>query len=324
MFTDKDWMLYQMVGKFRQSGHRSEVILLALLTSSWLLGCGSTKQNIATEQLLMSNAVDSTVAKLDFSPLSFRKVYLDTTYVNKPSIVASATQQPIAIDSNYLISSLRQQMFAAGVYLVDTKEEADIIAEPRVGALGMDGHDVTYGMPASSALSSASSAVAGAPIIPAIPEISVARKEDRAGAAKLAVFAYDRKTRQPYWQSGVARSNSDSKATWILGVGPFQRGSIRGGTEFAGSKVASNMTPAIEDHESLEQYLSSRTFESQQASVKQASHEQAASAPTPAATPAATPAGASAGASAATPACTPAGTPAATSSPPSGNKPPPN
>lgn len=267
-------MLYQMVGKTRHTGRNSGILFGAVLAGACLMGCGSTKQNVATEQLLMSNAVDATVAKLDFSPLSFRKVYLDTTYVNKPSIVASPTQQPIAIDANYLISSIRQQMFAAGVHLVETKEEADIIAEPRVGALGMDGHDVTYGMPASGSLSVASSAVAGTPLIPAIPEISLARKEDRAGAAKLAVFAYDRKTRQPFWQSGVARSNSDSKATWILGVGPFQRGSIRGRTEFAGSQVASSTSPAIEDHESLEQYLSSRTFEPQTPQVKQVTHEE--------------------------------------------------
>jgi hypothetical protein len=267
-----------MVGKSSQRGKLTEAILLILLASSMPLGCGSTKQNVATEQLLMSNAVDATVAKLDFTPLALRKVYLDTTYVNKPAMVASASPQPIAIDSNYLISSVRQKMFASGVFLVDTKEEADIIAEPRVGALGMDGHDVTYGMPASSALSSATSAVAGAPLIPAIPEISVARKEDRAGRAKLAVFAYDRKTRQPFWQSGVARSNSDSKATWVLGVGPFQRGSIRGGTEFAGSRVASSTLPAIQDHESLEEYLSSRTFESQSPSVKHAGHEESSSA----------------------------------------------
>jgi hypothetical protein len=265
-------MLYHMRGLANQLRTPKAIALAVVFACSLLPGCGSTKQNVATEQLLMSNAVDATVAKLDFSPLTMHKVYLDTTYVNKPAIVASPTQQPMAIDSNYLISSIRQQMFAAGVQLVDTKDEADIIAEPRVGALGLDGHDVTYGMPASSALSTASSAVAGTPFIPAIPEISVARKEDRAGAAKLAVFAYDRKTRQPYWQSGVARSNSDSKATWILGVGPFQRGSIRGRTEFAGSQVATTSLPAVEDHDSLERYLTGRTFESE-SPIKTAGHE---------------------------------------------------
>lgn len=224
-------------------------------------------------------------------------------------------------------------MFAAGVHLVDSKEDADIIAEPRVGALGIDGHDVTYGIPASSALSSASSAVTGTSLIPPIPELSMARKEDRLGAAKVAVFAYDRKTRQPIWQSGVAQSNSDSKATWVLGIGPFQRGSIRSGTQFAGSKVGPKKTsPAIQDHESLEEYLSSRVFEPESPLVKHASHEQngfattkstAAQAPetTPAATPAVTPPQATTPPAGAPPPTAPAATPPATT-PPAATPPP--
>lgn len=301
-------MLYQMSGFTRLRSTLVRIdgpILLSfcllsfcLLSFCLLAGCGSTKQNTATEQLLMSNAIDATISKLDFSVLTDKKVFLDTTYINKPPMVAAPVPPPMSIDANYIVSSIRQQMFAAGVHLVDAKEEADIIAEPRVGALGLDGHDVTYGIPASSALSSASSAMTGTSLIPAIPELSMARKEDRLGAAKVAVFAYDRKTRQPIWQSGVAQSNSDSKATWVLGIGPFQRGSIRSGTQFAGSKVGPSTTsPAIQDHESLEEYLSNRVFEPESPLVKHASHEQnglekksdAPNAQAPSSTPAATP-----------------------------------
>ena len=77
------------------------------------------------------------------------------------------------------------------------------------------------------------------------------------------MFAYDRKTREPYWQSGIARSNSNSKATWVLGIGPFQRGTIHSGTQFAGSQVhvLPTRTPdELTDQEGLEQYLSSQTF----------------------------------------------------------------
>lgn len=338
-------MLYQMSGFTRLRSTLVRIDTLILLWLCLLSGCGSTKQNTATEQLLMSNAIDATISKLDFSVLTDKKVFLDTTYINKPPMVAAPAPPPMSIDANYIVSSIRQQMFAAGVHLVDAKEDADIIAEPRVGALGLDGHDVTYGIPASSALSSASSAVTGTSLIPAIPELSMARKEDRLGAAKVAVFAYDRKTRQPIWQSGVAQSNSDSKATWVLGIGPFQRGSIRSGTQFAGSKVGPSTTsPAIQDHESLEEYLSSRVFEPESPLVKHASHEQnglattknnsaaasATQAPesSPAATPATTPsattppannptAGAPSTTSATTsPATTPPASPPPTTTPP--------
>ncbi len=201
-----------------------------VLAAGLLTGCGTTKTFTATEQLLLSDAVDATVSKIDFSPLAGKRVYLDSTYLK-------TVKSTLLVDSDYVISSLRQQMVGAGVLLVEARDEADIVAEARLGALGMDGHNVVYGVPASSALSSASAAISGTPVLPAIPEISVARREGRLGAAKLAVFAYDRESRQPYWQSGIAKSTSNAKDTWLLGVGPFQRGTIYNGTRFAGSRV---------------------------------------------------------------------------------------
>lgn len=212
--------------------------LLACILSC--VGCGTTKSYTATEQLLLSDAVDATVAKLDFTPLTAKRVYLDSTYLK-------TVKSPLLIDSDYVISSLRQQMVSAGVLLVEGREEAEIVAEARMGALGMDGHNVIYGIPANNSLSTASAAVGGSPLLPAIPEISLVRREGRQGTSKLAVFAYDRETRQPYWQSGVARSTSDSKDTWVLGVGPFQRGTIHDGTRFAGGNVLEETDPETEN-----------------------------------------------------------------------------
>ena len=212
--------------------HISRRILSVLGLLLLLTGCGATKSYTATEQLLMSDAVDATVAKLDFEPLTAKKVYLDTTFLK-------TQKSPLLIDSDYVISSLRQQMMAAGVQLVENREESDLIAEARMGALGLDGHNVTYGLPASNVLSTATSAFASAPVLPTIPEISIARREAKSGAAKLAVFAYERETREPFWQSGIARSSSNARETWFLGVGPFQSGTIYNGTRFAGDKLAS-------------------------------------------------------------------------------------
>lgn len=193
-------------------------------------GCGTTQSYKATEQLLMSDAVDATIAQLDFEPLSGQKVYLDATYLK-------TLKSPFLIDSDYVISSLRQQMLAANILLVEQREQADLIAEARIGALGLDGHNVTYGVPASNAISSASSVFANAPVIPRIPELSLARREAKQGAAKIAVFAYERDGRRPVWQSGIAQASSSAKDMWILGVGPWQSGSIYEGTRFAGSKI---------------------------------------------------------------------------------------
>lgn len=224
---------------FAESTHvKRSHLWVCRLASSWLAcallclvaGCGTTRSFTATDQLLISDAVDATVAKIDFSPLTGKKVFLDTTYSKMLKAPSNL------LDTDYVISSIRQSMVAENVLLVETKDEAELIAETRVGTMGLDGHNVTYGVPASSALSGAG-AIAGASI-PALPEMSVGRREAKLGAAKVAVFAYVKKTHEPYWQSGIARSTSTSRDTWLLGIGPWQAGTIYEGTRFAGDRTS--------------------------------------------------------------------------------------
>lgn len=216
--------------------------LFAIAISALLLfaGCGTTKSFTATEQLLMSDAVDSTIAKLDFRALEGQKVFLDSQYVIAAGKVIPGVAMPVnLINSDYVISGLRQQLTAAGCLLVDTREQSDIICEARCGALGTDGHSMTYGLPANNFLSSASTVLPGTPSLPTIPEISVAKREMKSAAAKISVFAYDRETREPLWQSGIAQAGSSARDTWILGVGPLQKGNIYNGTRFAGKRLNS-------------------------------------------------------------------------------------
>lgn len=221
----------------RRSAGMLFVCILACFT-----GCGTTKSYTATDQLLLSDAVDTTISKLDFEPLKGQKVYLDVTYFK-------TQRSSVLVDSDYVISAIRQQMVSAGVKLVESRDEGDMIAEARIGALGLDSHAVTYGVPASNALATASSVFVNAPAVPSIPEMSFARRESKSGAVKVAVFAYDRETREPIWQSGIARSDSNAKDTWVLGVGPFQRGTIYSKTRFAGNKLnATEMLQLEEDN----------------------------------------------------------------------------
>ncbi len=234
-----------------------------LICASLLLiggGCGTTKTMTATEQLLMSDAVDSTISKLDFSPLAGQKIYLDTTYVS-----AAGKAPNTFINSDYVISSIRQQMTAAGCMLVDVRDTAEIICEARCGALGIDGHSVIYGMPANNSLATAASVISGTPSLPSIPEISLAKREMNSAAAKVAVFAYDRQTREPIWQSGISQAGSNSRDTWVMGIGPMQSGTIYNGPRFAGRRMfqpsgtSSNSTVAT--HLNGVDYRGKHTFE---------------------------------------------------------------
>lgn len=199
---------------------RAGVVLLLLAPA----GCGTTKSQLATEQMLASDAVDRSVAELNFEALAGKKVYFDTQYIRNVKGAGF-------VNADYIISSLRQQMFAYGCLLQENESDADIVVEGRVGVLGIDDHEITYGVPASGSLSNAASAVPGAPNMPALPELSLAKKNEQVGASKIALFAYERETRYPVWQSGVTTSMSDSNAMWLFGAGPFRRGTIYDGVQ---------------------------------------------------------------------------------------------
>jgi len=178
----------------------------------------------------MSDAVDKSVAQLDFRPLTGRKVYLDTSYLRH-------VKGEGFVNSEYVTSALRQQIVAAGCLIQDSATEADVIVEARIGTLGKDDHRVTFGIPENNAFAAAVSLIPGAPTISSIPEIALARREAREAAVKVSAFAYDRNTRHPIWQSGVDRATASARDTWVLGVGPFQGGSIREETTLAGSQL---------------------------------------------------------------------------------------
>lgn len=193
-------------------------------------GCGTTKSQTGTEQLLASNAVDLSIAQIDFTELADQKVYLDTTYLKNIKGIGF-------VNADYIISALRQQLASSKCLLQDNRDDADFIVEARVGALGGDHHDVTYGLPASNLLSTAASIMPSMPSVPSIPELSIAKKSDQSAAAKIAVFAYHRETKEPVWQSGIAQARATAKDVWIAGAGPFQSGTIHDGPRFAGGDV---------------------------------------------------------------------------------------
>lgn len=193
-------------------------------------GCGTTQQRTGTEQLLLSDSVDRTVDQMNFGVLSGRKVYLDTTYL-KP------IKGVMFVNADYIVSALRHKLTTSGCLVQGKPDEADYILEARVGALGTDSLEVTYGLPASNALSQAASVVSSAPVVPTIPEVSVGKRNASMSTAKIVAFAYHRESGTPVWQSGSAISKSDSKDTWVMGAGPLQRGSIHNGAKFAGMTI---------------------------------------------------------------------------------------
>jgi Family of unknown function (DUF6655) len=188
-------------------------------------GCGITRSSdtarTATEQLLISDAIDRAVQSMNLRPLAGQTVYLDESKVTD------------VVDRNYYLSTLRQQLLANGCELREKREDADFVVEARAGAIGTDRNDLLFGVPSTT--------VPAIPLLQpvpaAIPEIPIAKRKDQRGIAKIAVFAYHRATGAPVWQSGIVRQESSANDVWILGAGPFQRGTIYDGTAFAGTAI---------------------------------------------------------------------------------------
>ena len=205
--------VFVAAGPARRSGPTALALTVCLLAA----GCGINKSRLATEQLVVSDAVDRAVSEIDFSPLSGRKIYFDTKYLES---VKSGTTGNI----EYVISSLRQQMAAYDCRLQEKPETAEFVVEARVGVLAHDGHEVTYGIPGTAAFTTATVLMASPVAAPAMPELSLGRRNHQQGTAKIGVFAYDRLTREPVWQAGLAKGASRARDLWLFGLGPFERG----------------------------------------------------------------------------------------------------
>jgi uncharacterized protein DUF6655 len=202
--------------------HRLLFAASLTVTALAVAGCGTTRSSdttrTATEQLLISDAVDRAIQSVSFAPLAGQTVYLDDSKLSD------------VVDKNYIVSTLRQHMLASGCILRDTRDQADFVVEARAGAVGTDRNDLLFGIPATNVPQILP--VQGVPA--AIPEVPLAKRRDQRGVAKISMFAYQRQTGRPVWQSGLAVQESSSNDVWLFGAGPFQHGTIYQGQPVAG------------------------------------------------------------------------------------------
>ena len=170
------------------------------------LGCASMKESdtarTGLEQLLISNAVDQSLAKVDFRPVSGAKVFLKTDFLD-------------CVDKNYVLMSTRSKLLANNCTLVDKAEDAEIVMEIASGGVGTDRTEL----------------VVGSPEIPlglmgSIPKVNVYERKKAMGTAKLAIIATDAKSKQPVINSGFSLARSDHQHWSMMGSGPVLSGSV--------------------------------------------------------------------------------------------------
>ncbi len=181
--------------------------LIAILLVSVAVGCTSTSTSntarTAKEQLLLSNAVDQSLDKVDFSPMYGQKIHLEDKYLD-------------CVDKAYILGSVRHRVLRAGGVLAAGADDADIVMEMRSGGVGTDTTNAFVGIPEFTL-----------PGMMTLPEIRFAERKTQYGYSKLGLVIYDAKTRQVLGDGGVAMAQSDDNNWSILGVGPYQSGSLK-------------------------------------------------------------------------------------------------
>lgn len=147
-----------------------------------LAGCTTERLtepgHTATEQLLISTAVDHAVARLDPEIPPGTKVFVDDQYFGTEPGDA-------ALYAKYAVASIRDHLLRQGVRLVDDRKSADMVAELRMGGQSIDRRGLLIGLPAIPIPIPLAGTIS-------TPKIALFEDDQQTGIAKLAVTAYDR------------------------------------------------------------------------------------------------------------------------------------
>jgi len=175
------------------------------------------------EQLLISNAVDQSLNKVDFRPVAGAKVYLKSDLLN-------------CVDKNYIILATKSRLLQNRCVLVDKAEDADVQLEIASGGVGTDRTELVVGTPEVPL-----------GLMGSIPKVNFYERNKAMGTAKLVLVATDIKTKQPVINSGFALARSDHQHWTMLGAGPVLSGSvaeqIRSNTDSTDGVVLPSMAP---------------------------------------------------------------------------------
>jgi hypothetical protein len=178
-----------------------------LILALFLSGCTTTRKTdtarTAREQLLISNAVDQALAKVDFAAFQGQRVLVEEKYID-------------CTDKAYVVGSVRHRLMLNGATIATKPEEADVVMELRSGGVGTDDADSYLGIPQIVL-----------PGMLTLPEVKLVTRTRQTALAKIGMVAYDAKSSQVLGAGGVSSSLSDDNNLYVFGVGPFQSGTAR-------------------------------------------------------------------------------------------------
>jgi hypothetical protein len=178
--------------------------LAAAALTLLLAGCSTDRltepPQTATEQILVSTAVDHAVGNLKPPIAAGSKVFVDAQFFDTDSIVLP----------KYTIGAMRDLVLRSGGDLVDDRKAADLIVELRNGAQSIDHHGFLVGIPAIPI---------PVPLTGTIttPEVALFKRDRQSGVAKIALSVYGAKTGALAGSTGaIYGGSSDTHWTVLL------------------------------------------------------------------------------------------------------------
>jgi hypothetical protein len=166
-----------------------------------LAGCTTNRETeptrTATEQLLISSAVDRMVETLQVHVPAGTKAFVDPQYFD-------------GTDAKYALGAIRDRLLRSGVHLVADRKDADMVVEARSGAQSIDQSEFLIGVPKTPVPLPLAGTLT-------IPEIALFKRAQMKGVAKAAVTGYDAKTGALAFSTGAAYGYShDTEWTVLL------------------------------------------------------------------------------------------------------------
>lgn len=186
---------------------RHHIVVLPLIIMTMCLGCSSMKRSdtarTGREQLLISNAIDQSLGKCDFTAFEGSRVFVEEKYLE-------------SVDKAYIISSIRHRLMLNGATLAAKPDDADVVMEMRSGGVGTDNAESYVGIPEIVL-----------PGMLTLPEVRFWQKSKQTALAKIGVLAYDSKNHDMLGAGGVSAAISNDTNVFFMGMGPLQYGTAR-------------------------------------------------------------------------------------------------
>ena len=152
-------------------------VVLAVLALA-IAACTTQRDTVpvrsASEQLIISTAIERSVVQLKFELPAGTRVFVETAYLD-------------GYDNKYVTGTVRDRLLREGMRLAPDRGAADAVVELRAGAMSVDERAVLLGIPSFEL-----------PVPLAgqarTPELALFKKADRLGVAKIAATTFDART----------------------------------------------------------------------------------------------------------------------------------